>query len=107
MLIFHTYLEYNARDFFLEAGWSDDFVRKTSELRDLLPDLAREYGFIYSDWSDEVADFSKRERSIFARFALYADHCHLSPLGNRLMADLINASFLPVLQRASNNPSPQ
>ena len=26
------------------------------------------------------------EQSVFARFALYSDHCHLSVSGNRLMA---------------------
>jgi hypothetical protein len=28
-----------------------------------------------------------KEKSVFSRFALYADHAHLSPLGNALMAE--------------------
>jgi hypothetical protein len=34
-----------------------------------------------------VAQYGRAEKSIMARFALYADHCHLSPLGNRLLAE--------------------
>jgi hypothetical protein len=39
--------------------------------------------------SDDVRfnDFLKVEISIFLKFALYADHARLSPLGNRLMAE--------------------
>jgi lysophospholipase L1-like esterase len=39
--------------------------------------------------SDDIRfdDFLKVEKSIFSKFSLYTDHCHLSPLGNRLMAE--------------------
>jgi hypothetical protein len=39
--------------------------------------------------SDDIRfdDFLKVEKSIFSRLALYAEHAHLSPLGNRLMAE--------------------
>ena len=36
-----------------------------------------------------VDEFMIRENSILSRFALYADHAHLSPLGNRLMAESV------------------
>jgi len=55
-------------------------------LRSALPEMCKKRGYEYYDWTDIVNDFMEKEKSIFSRFALYADHCHLSPLGNRLMA---------------------
>jgi len=86
IIVLHTYMEYNLRDIFLEDGWKEKRIQKTHALRSALPKMCKEYGYDYYDWTDIVADFMEREKSIFSRFALYADHCHLSPLGNRLMA---------------------
>jgi hypothetical protein len=61
-------------------------LEKTHALRSGLPKICNESGYGYYDWADIVDDFLKLEKSIFSRFALCADHCHLSPLGNRLMA---------------------
>jgi hypothetical protein len=86
IIVLHTYMEYTLRDIFHENGWKQKRIEKTHALRRALPEICAEYGYGYYDWTDIVDDFLKAEKSIFSRFALYADHCHLSPLGNRLMA---------------------
>jgi hypothetical protein len=87
IIVLHTYMEYTLRDIFLENGWKKERIEKTHALRSALPKISKEYGYGYYDWTDIVDDFLKVEKNIFSRFALYADHCHLSPLGNRLMAE--------------------
>jgi lysophospholipase L1-like esterase len=87
IVVLHTYMEYSLRDIFLEDGWKQKRIEKTHALRSALPKICKEYGYGYSDWTDIVDDFLEGEKNIFSRFALYADHCHLSPLGNRLMAE--------------------
>jgi len=86
IIVLHTYMEYNLRDIFLEDGWKEKRIKKTDALRDALPEMCKKYGYEYYDWTEIVTDFMQKEKSIFSRFALYVDHCHLSPLGNRLMA---------------------
>jgi hypothetical protein len=86
VIVLHTYMEYTLRDIFHENGWKQKRIEKTHALRSALPRICTEYGYGYYDWTDIVDDYLKVEQSIFSRFALYADHCHLSPLGNRLMA---------------------
>jgi hypothetical protein len=86
IVVLHTYMEYNLRDIFLEDGWKEQRIIKTDRLRSTLPEKCKKYGYQYYDWTDIVDDFMEREKGIFSRFALYADHCHWSPLGNRLVA---------------------
>ena len=89
VIVLHTYMEYTLRDIFHENGWKQKRIEKTHALRRALPKICKEYGYGYYDWTDIVDDFLKVEKSIFSRFALYSDHCHLSPLGNRLMAEAL------------------
>ena len=89
VIVLHTYMEYTLRDIFHENGWKQKRIEKTHALRRALPKICKEYGYGYYDWTDIVDDFLKVEKSIFSRFALYSDHCHLSPLGNRLMAETL------------------
>jgi hypothetical protein len=89
IIVLHTYMEYTLRDIFLENGWKQERIEKTHALRSALPRICEEYGYGYYDWTDIVDNFLKVEKSIFSRFALYADHCHLSPLGNKLMAESV------------------
>ena len=86
VIVLHTYMEYNLRDIFLEDGWKERRITNTHALRSALPEMCKKYGYGYYDWTDIVSDFMAKEKSIFSRFALYSDHCHLSPLGNKLMA---------------------
>ena len=87
VVVLQTYMEYNLRDIFIQDGWKEKHIQKTHALRSALPSICKEYGYGYYDWTDIVDGFLKVEKSIFSRFALYADHAHLSPLGNRLMAE--------------------
>ena len=80
-------MKYNLRDVFLENGWSAKRIQKTHLLRGALPEISAGLGYEYRDWTEIVRDFMLKENTIFSRFALYVDHCHLSPLGNRLMAE--------------------
>jgi lysophospholipase L1-like esterase len=89
VVVLQTYMEYNLRDIFLQDGWKEKRIQKTHALRRALPRISEEYGYEYYDWAEIVDEFMIRENSIFSRFALYADHAHLSPLGNRLMAESV------------------
>jgi lysophospholipase L1-like esterase len=91
ILVLHTYMQHNLRDVFLEKGWKDKLVNNTTRLRKKMRVAAVNAGFAYYDWSDLVSDYMEQKKSLFARFALYNDHCHLSPLGNRLMAEKVSA----------------
>jgi lysophospholipase L1-like esterase len=90
ILVLHTYMQYNLRDIFLEKGWKDKRVENTTRLRDKMRVAAETAGFSYYDWTDLVSNHMRTKKSLFARFALYNDHCHLSPLGNRLMAEKLS-----------------
>jgi lysophospholipase L1-like esterase len=87
IIIFQTYMEYNLRDIFLYDGWSKKKIDKTHQLRQAMPELCKNNDFVYYDWSDMVEDYRVQEKSFLSGFALYADHVHLSPLGNRLLAE--------------------
>ena len=89
VVVFATFLEYNARDILLELGWSPEMIEVTEQLREGLPGTTRELGFEYLDWSSIVTDYTKETGSIFQRFDLYVDHVHLSPKGNRLAAEQV------------------
>ncbi|MGB5718071.1 MAG: SGNH/GDSL hydrolase family protein [Gammaproteobacteria bacterium] len=86
IIVLETYMEYNLRDIILGSGWSGDDIARTSLLRNKMAGLSSDHGFLFSDWASIVDRFMENERSIFSRFALYVDHAHLSPLGNRLLA---------------------
>jgi len=86
IVVLETFMEYNLRDFFLSEGWSDQKINKTYSLRQSFPQIIEEFGFAYHDWTENVSNFMQEEKSIFSRLALYADHVHLSSLGNELLA---------------------
>jgi lysophospholipase L1-like esterase len=50
---------------------------------------ARELGMTFINWHDVAAAHMSAARTEFAGFSLYTDHCHFSPLGNRLLAAAI------------------
>jgi lysophospholipase L1-like esterase len=110
ILILHSYMEYTLRDFFLEEEWDEDAIQKTTLLRSTLSASAKQAGFAYYDWTELVSDYMKEQKSLFSRFALYSDHCHLSPLGHRLMAGKLFAMVRDQWQAAdgrtleSSNP---
>lgn len=63
---------------------------------DIPPDVLEELnlGSVYGDWSELVDRYRQEAKSVFAPFALYVDHVHVSAAGNRLMAEKIS-SLLP------------
>ena len=90
IVILQTYMEYNLRDIFLDEGWSRGKINKTHQLRQAMPELCKKNGFLYYDWTDIVKEYMEHEKSLLSRFALYVDHVHLSPLGNRLMSEKLH-----------------
>ena len=101
IVILETYLEYNSRDVLLEEGWSDESLSWTDHVRAAAAKASADLGFRFGDWSDVVDDDRRSKRTIFAPFALYADHSHLSPAGLRLLAGQIHA----LLTAASSEPA--
>ena len=93
VVVLHTYMEYTLYDFFLERGWSRDRIDRTDALRAEIARSSEARGFGFIDWTDIVNEYLRTSRSVFAPFALYADHCHLSPLGNRLLAESLAATI--------------
>ena len=91
LVFYHTYMEYNLEGILQTKGWWEQIGNPLADsLNPFLLKYSSELGFNYLDWSSTVDSFKKEQKSIFAPFALYADHCHLSPLGNELMAQEIN-----------------
>jgi lysophospholipase L1-like esterase len=86
VVVLHTYMEYTLHDFFLDRGEKQEFTDGIHALRPAVAQLAEQHGFEFVDWTDQVNRYMRKSGSVFAPFALYVDHCHLSPLGNRLLA---------------------
>ena len=61
---------------------------------ELMTDLESK-GFQTVDWAEVVAEEQNRSGSLFAGFALYVDHCHLSRLGTELLAQKIKIDSGP------------
>jgi lysophospholipase L1-like esterase len=81
-----TAMEHTLFDILQEDGWPPELDAATTHLRAGLPAVAAGLGFAYVDWAELVAPTSQQEGTLFHRFALYVDHVHFSPLGNRLAA---------------------
>ena len=90
LVLLQTTMEYVLYDVLLDSGgWPREMIEGSEQLRRELPLLASSHGLGYLDWSQIVDAFELDQGSVFARFALYTDHVHLSPLGNRLAAESI------------------
>ncbi len=85
-----SYLEFPMSDLFLAEGWTRDEIRKSRELYAALPAFAARYGIEYVDWLALARDENRRGGSIFAAFALYFDHGHLSRHGSQRVAGAIS-----------------
>tara|TARA_Y100001958_G_scaffold111205_1_gene78585 strand:- start:4063 stop:5172 length:1110 start_codon:yes stop_codon:yes gene_type:complete len=92
LVVLHTYMEYNLQKFLSFAKnsyWIKTGIPLANDLRNIFPDLCKKYDFNFLDWSNIVEEYKTRNKSVFSPFNLYADHCHLSPKGNSLMANYI------------------
>jgi hypothetical protein len=93
LVVLHTYLEYVLSDIFLKDGWGEKTIARTHELRKTMKESCQNYGFFFHDWTDIAEKTTESGGSLFSRFALYVDHCHLSRLGNIEMARVVLAEF--------------
>ena len=103
IVTFHSYLEYSMRDLFLQKGLSPKRLKQTAALGETIKRVSAENGFECIDWADLVSSYRGEQKSLFAGLALYADHCHMSPLGNRVMAERLHAILV---KRGLANPGP-
>ena len=88
-VLLSTYLEYNQFPLFLQEGWAP-----TASLRRAVSEMSAAWGFTYYDWTDVFNAFQAEQKSVFAGFALYVDHSHLSPLGNQLAAEKLSQGLM-------------
>ncbi len=82
IVCFQSSLMYCTPDVFLNFLARD----KVSRLREEFKTAAGALGFSYCDWVEMADAFQAGRKSLFAKFSLYNDHCHLSPQGNELLA---------------------
>jgi lysophospholipase L1-like esterase len=83
------HMEYMLHDILGEAGWRQSRIDRSQQLFDELPTIVRDLGMAYVDSRAIFEEQTKRTKTILGRAALYADHAHLSALGNRLAAEKI------------------
>ena len=68
-------------------------MEQTHALRRTVREVSLRHGFAYADYTDVVSDYMRSSGSSFSPFALYFDHVHLSPAGNRLLAREIHEAL--------------
>ncbi len=88
-----TYLEYTSADVLRAHGWERDRIEAADRLRVELPKITAATGLPFVDWTDIAESVREQDRTIFAPWALYVDHAHLSARGNRLFAEHIYTAF--------------
>jgi lysophospholipase L1-like esterase len=81
------YMEYMLHDILLEQGWLQSRIDRSHALFMDLPLIAQELGLEYVDSIKIFEEYMQHTGTIFSKAALYVDHAHLSPLGNRLAAE--------------------
>lgn len=89
LLVVVPYLEVTVDDLLLGKGWKPDMVRESRELFASLPGLCAAAGLEYIDTVRFLEGFRQEVGSVFAPFALFVDHTHLSPLASRRVAALM------------------
>jgi lysophospholipase L1-like esterase len=78
--------------------WPDAQVKKINEGFAYFDTISTGHGFTGINWQTMVKDYNASNRSMFAGMALYADHVHLSPAGNRLLAERLFETIKPDAQ---------
>jgi hypothetical protein len=100
IVMLQPYLEYAVDDILQSGGWYHQMVSEMDRLRREMPLAAAGHGFKFIDMTDVIEDHMRQSGSILARFALYVDNAHLSPVGNRLAAERL----YEVLRELRNRP---
>lgn len=85
------YMEYSISDVVLEAGYKTERISRLDRIYSDLSEYSKEFGLVYIDLKEMVDSYTKVSGSIFSRFSLYADHAHMSPVANRMVAEKIYA----------------
>ena len=93
VVILQPYMEYVLDDVLQKGDWYREMVNETDRLREGLPSIARELGLEYVDGTQIFQEYMIQSGSVFSRFALFVDDAHLSPLGNRLASERIDAAL--------------
>jgi lysophospholipase L1-like esterase len=101
IVAFLPYLQFTAEELLLTQGWSRKRVDAAKSLLRELPAITREARFPYVGFEDIARDIRRREKTIFAPWALYTDHAHVSPRGAQLFAERIQAAFREARPRFS------
>jgi hypothetical protein len=91
MLVPH--MEYALDDILRKGGWYREMVAEMDRLRREMPVVAKEFGLEFLDMTDVINGYTQQSGTIMARFALFADTAHLSPLGNRIAAEKLHESL--------------
>ena len=106
IVILVPYMEYSIDDILQRGGWYREMVAEMDQLRREMPAAAKDYGFEFIDATDIMNDYTRQSGTIMARFALYVNDAHLSPLGNRLAAEKLYVSLQKLaLVRSMRMPS--
>jgi len=93
VVILQPYMEYVLDDVLQKGAWYREMVNETDRLRAGLPSIARGLGLEYVDGAQIFHDYMIQSGSVFSRFGLFIDDAHLSPLGNQLAAERIDAAL--------------
>ena len=96
LVVFQTYQEYSFSNFW--TVWPDKFIRNMTAGIQKFERLGVDLGLKTLNWDRLVNQFNASERSIFAGMSLYFDHNHLSPLGNRILADAVYGEILDLIE---------
>jgi hypothetical protein len=89
------YLEWVTRGLWQEYGFPPGRIATSEVLWRELPGIVEGAGFRYVDGVALIESSVSAEGSVFAPLGLYADHGHLSPRGNRLLAERIHEALRP------------
>ncbi len=84
MIVLESYQEFSFHHFL--KRWPDEAVQTMAKGFAVFDTLPAQFGFIGMNWNEMLKAFNVERKSLFASFALYADHAHLSPEGNRYLA---------------------
>ena len=95
IVMLHGDLEYASRGIFDAGihGWTGPWIRHAGFMRVRLPAVARGLGLTFVDENQLIDESVQARGTIFAPFALYFDHAHLSSDGNRVAADALARSL--------------
>lgn len=88
VIVLQSYQQFSFHHFL--NRWPDHQVRKMADGFSYFDKISTGHGFTGVNWNTMLKEFNTSNQSLFAGMSLYADHVHLSPLGNRLLAERLH-----------------